>query len=88
MLSYGMQAGTDMKGHGVAYGAGTVINAIAAWKGCAFAIDLRTKATVTLGGDGVVGEIEGGGDARLIERACALTWSDALGDGTRRARFR
>jgi shikimate kinase len=62
-----------MNGHGVAYGAGTVINAIAAWKGCAFAIDLRTEATVTLKGDLVEGEIEGGGDTRLIERACELT---------------
>jgi shikimate kinase len=50
-----------------------VINAIAAWKGCAFAIDLRTEATVTLKGDLVEGEIEGGGDTRLIERACEMT---------------
>ncbi len=62
-----------MKGHGVAYGAGTVINAIAAWKGCAFGIDLKTEATVQLRGDLVEGEIEGGGDTRLIERACELT---------------
>lgn len=62
-----------MKGHGVAYGAGTVINAIAAWKGCAFGIDLKTEATVELRGDLVEGEIEGGGDTRLIERACELT---------------
>ncbi|HUL61460.1 MAG TPA: shikimate kinase [Methanocella sp.] len=66
-----------MKGHGVAYGAGTVINAIAAWKGCAFAIDLRTEATVTLRGDLIEGEIAGGGDTGLIERACELTL-DAL----------
>ena len=62
-----------MKGHGVAYGAGTVINAIAAWKGCAFGIDLKTEATVQLRGDLIEGEIEGGGDTRLIERACELT---------------
>jgi shikimate kinase len=61
-----------MKGHGIAFGAGTVINAIATYKGSAFGIDLRTEAGVTLKGDLVEGEIEGGGDARLIERACEL----------------
>jgi shikimate kinase len=75
-----------MKGHGVAYGAGTVINAIAAWKGCAFAIDLRTEATVTLDRGPVVGEIEGGGDARLIERACALTLGSLCIDSGARVR--
>ena len=86
MLSYGMQADADMKGHGVAYGAGTVINAIAAWKGCAFAIDLRTEATVTLDHGGIEGEIEGGGDARLIERACALTLDSLCIDAGARVR--
>jgi shikimate kinase len=61
-----------MKGHGIAFGAGTVINAIATYKGSAFGIDLRTEAEVTLRGDLVEGEIEGGGDAGLIERACEL----------------
>lgn len=60
-------------GSGIAYGAGTVINAIATWKGSAFAIDLKTKADVTLRGDLIEGEIEGGGDTRLIERACERT---------------
>lgn len=62
-----------MKGHGTAFGAGTIINAIASWKGSAFGIDLRTEATVDLRGDLIEGEIEGGGDTRLIERACELT---------------
>jgi shikimate kinase len=75
-----------VKGHGVAYGAGTVINAIAAWKGCAFAIDLRTEATVTLDHGSIVGEIEGGGDARLIERACALTLDTLCIDAGARVR--
>jgi shikimate kinase len=61
-----------MKGHGIAFGAGTVINAIATYKGSAFGIDLRTEAGVILKGDLVEGEIDGGGDARLIERACEL----------------
>jgi shikimate kinase len=61
-----------MKGHGTAFGAGTVINAIASWKGCAFSIDMTTEATVELKGDLIEGEIEGGGDARLIRRACEL----------------
>lgn len=62
-----------INGIGTAYGAGTVINAIATWKGSAFAIDLKTRAEVRLKGDLVEGEIEGGGDSRLIERACELT---------------
>jgi shikimate kinase len=61
-----------MKGHGIAFGAGTVINAIATYKGSAFGIDLKTEAEVTLKGDSVKGEIEGGGDTRLVERACGL----------------
>jgi shikimate kinase len=75
-----------MNGHGVAYGAGTVINAIAAWKGCAFAVDLRTEATVTLKGDLIEGEIEGGGDTRLIERACELTLDSLCIDSGARVR--
>ncbi len=62
-----------MEGHGIAFGAGTVINAIASYKGSAFGIDLRTEAFVLLKGDLIEGEIEGGGDTRLIERACELT---------------
>jgi len=61
-----------MNGHGIAFGAGTVINAIATYKGSAFGIDLRTEADVALKGDLIEGEIEGGGDTRLIERACEL----------------
>ena len=62
-----------MKGHGTAFGAGTIINAIATYKGSAFGIALTTEAEVTLKGDLIEGEIEGGGDSRLIERACELT---------------
>lgn len=62
-----------MKGCASALGAGTIINAIATWKGGAFGIDLKTKAEVTLnkGGD-IRGEIEGGGDTRLIEACVRL----------------
>jgi shikimate kinase len=63
-----------------------VINAIAAWKGCAFAIDLRTEATVTLKGDLIEGEIDGGGDARLIERASELTLDSLCIDSGARVR--
>ncbi len=61
-----------MKGHGIAFGAGTVINAIATYKGSAFGIELKTEAEVMLTGDSITGEIEGGGDTRLIEGACGL----------------
>jgi shikimate kinase len=37
-----------MRGSGIARSAGTVVNAIAAGKGCAFGIDLRTESTVEL----------------------------------------
>jgi len=63
-----------LRGRASACGAGTIINAIATWKGSAFAIDLRTTAEVELGEDmkGIQGEIEGGGDATLIERCVGL----------------
>jgi shikimate kinase len=61
-----------MKGHGIAFGAGTIINAIASYKGSAFGISLRTEAEVELKGDIIEGAIDGGGDTRLIERACGL----------------
>ncbi|HJH25793.1 MAG TPA: shikimate kinase [Methanophagales archaeon] len=68
--------GAKGKGYGKASGAGTVINAIATYKGSAFGIDLWTYAEVELGGDfkGIEGEIEVEGeesaeaDTRLIER--------------------
>jgi len=37
------------KGYGCAFGGGTIINAIAAWKGCAYAVDMKTYAEVCLG---------------------------------------
>ncbi len=65
-----------MNPSGCAYalGAGTVINAIATWKGAAFGIDLRTEARVTLtDSKKIQGHIEEGGDASLIERCVELT---------------
>ena len=62
------------RGHGKARGAGTVINAIATYKGSAFGIDLWTEAEVELGNDfrGIEGAIEVEGEERadtgLIER--------------------
>jgi len=66
------------KGSGRATGAGTIINAIATYKGSAFGIDLWTTAEVELGEDfsGIKGEIELEGeeqaDTRLIERSVEL----------------
>ncbi|NLI62170.1 MAG: hypothetical protein GX362_02000 [Methanosarcinaceae archaeon] len=37
-----------LTGYGCAFGGGTVINAIASWYGCAFGIDLKTYAKVTI----------------------------------------
>jgi len=69
-----------MKGYGKASGAGTIINAIATYKGSAFGIDLWTYAEVEFGDDlrGIEGEIEEeeeedkGADTRLIEKCVEL----------------
>ncbi len=63
-------------GYACALGAGTIINAIATWKGAAFGIDLRTEAEVTLtDSKKIQGYIEEGGDTTLIERCVELTLS-------------
>ncbi|KAF5414155.1 MAG: Shikimate kinase [Candidatus Methanogaster sp.] len=60
-----------MHGHGYANGAGTIVNAIAIWKGAAFCIDLATTADVELdecaggAGNAVAG---GEGDDRITGR--------------------
>ena len=74
-----MRTGRSGKGYGKASGAGTIINAIATYKGSAFGIDLWTHAEVELGEDfkGITGEIveqegEKRADTRLIERCVEL----------------
>lgn len=54
-----------LEGSAYALGAGTVINAIATWKGAAFGIDLKTYADVELSKKGTTidGSIEGAPDA-------------------------
>ncbi len=67
-----------MKQSGYAYacGAGTIINAIATWKGAAFGIELRTEAEVVLtDSKKIQGYMEEGGDTALIERCVKLTLS-------------
>lgn len=66
----------NSSGCATACGAGTIINAIATWKGAAFGIDLKTNAWVNLTRDKKIqGYIEGGGDTRLIERCVELVLS-------------
>ncbi len=61
-------------GYAYAYGAGTIINAIATWKGAAFGIELKTEAEVVLtDSKNIQGYMEEGGDTRLIERCVELT---------------
>ncbi len=61
-------------GYAYAYGAGTIINAIATWKGAAFSIELKTEAEVVLtDSKNIQGYMEEGGDTRLIERCVELT---------------
>ncbi len=63
-------------GYAYAYGAGTIINAIATWKGAAFGIDLKTEAEVVLTDDRKIkGYMDEGGDTTLIERCVELTLS-------------
>lgn len=63
-------------GHAYALGAGTIVNAIATWKGAAFAVDLKTFADVKIskGKGKISGSIQGqpGADTRLIERTVEL----------------
>ncbi len=72
-----------MHGHGCANGAGTIVNAIAIWKGAAFCIDLATTADVELdecsdagAGDAgkIIGRIENAdtADTALITRCVSL----------------
>jgi len=74
-----------MHGQGCANGAGTIVNAIAIWKGAAFCIDLKTTADVELdecargvgdtGGAGrIIGRIENAdtADTALITRCVSL----------------
>jgi len=72
-----------MHGHGYANGAGTIVNAIAIWKGAAFCIDLATTADVELdectdSGAGDAGRITGRienadtADTALITRCVSL----------------
>lgn len=58
----------------MACGAGTVINAIATYKGAAFAIDLKTIAEVELSDEyrDIKGIISEDGDSKLIERCVEL----------------
>ena len=61
-------------GYACAYGAGTIINAIATWKGAAFGIDLKTEAEVILTEPKkITGYMEEGGNTSLIERCVELT---------------
>ena len=72
----------SQQGHAAAFGAGTVLNALATGRGAAFALDVETEATVELTHDGdVTGEIDGAPDAdtRLIERCVELA-VEAYGD--------
>ncbi|MDD3317799.1 MAG: shikimate kinase [Methanosarcina sp.] len=66
-----------LEGYACASGAGTIINAIATWKGAAFGIDLKTFAKVELSEcetevSGFIEEMPEG-DARLIERSVEMT---------------
>jgi shikimate kinase len=61
-----------LRGFGAVMGAATILNAVAAWKGSAFGIDLKTTAEVTLDGSAKVkGDIPGVDD-KLVVRCVEL----------------
>ena len=53
-------------------GAATILNAVAAWKGSAFGIELKTSAEVELNSTGIIKGDVPGVDTRLIERCVRL----------------
>ncbi len=61
-----------MRGYATVNGAATIINAIAAWKGSAFGIGLKTSAEVELNSTGCIRGDVPGVDTRLIERCVQL----------------
>ncbi len=61
-----------MKGYATVMGAATILNAVAAWKGSAFGIDLKTSAEVELNSSGCVKGDVPGVDTRLVERCVEL----------------
>ncbi|MBC7109510.1 MAG: shikimate kinase [Archaeoglobi archaeon] len=69
-----------MRGRGFAYGAGSIVNAIATFKGASFALPLKTEVFVEFGEDlkDVSGEVEGGGNPFLIE-FCVREWIKRFG---------
>ena len=69
-----------MKGTATAPGAATIINAIATLKGSAFAVDMRTRATVELeeGASGVEGSTDVDVDTTLIE-TCVRKTAESVG---------
>jgi shikimate kinase len=60
------------RGEAMAYGAVTVVNALATGKGAAFGIDLRTKATVELKDNGTIEAtiLDGEGESTLLVEKC------------------
>ncbi len=56
------------KGYGWSSGAASILNAVATWKGSAFAIELITRAEVELDGSSAIRGDVPGVDTRLIER--------------------
>ncbi len=61
-----------MRGYATVNGAATIINAVAAWKGSAFGIGLKTSAEVELDSSGCVKGDVPGVDTTLIERCVQL----------------
>ena len=68
------QTGQPKTGRGEAFGAVTIVNATATGIGCSLAVNLRTTATWTPGGEGL--QVTGAPDLRLVEAVATELGAD------------
>jgi shikimate kinase len=80
----------NRRGEALAYGAVTIVNALAGGKGAAFGIDLRTRAQVELTDDGAIEAtiLDGEGENTLLMEKCVRSVLNRFESGTLGAKVR
>jgi shikimate kinase len=80
----------NRRGEAIAYGAVTIVNALAGGKGAAFGIDLQTQAKVELTDDGAIEAtiLDGEGESTLLVENCVRSVLNRFGKGTLGAKVR
>ena len=80
----------NRRGEAIAYGAVTIVNALAGGKGAAFGIDLQTQAKVELTDDGAIEAtiLDGEGESTLLVENCVQSVLNRFGKGTLGAKVR